>query len=185
MEHFFQNIQGWFIYDSYYTQAVNDAKDGAHFVEVGAWKGRSSAFMTVTIANSGKKIQFDVIDTWLGSPGIEVCQTEPHVVAGTLYQHFLSNMAPAWGYFTPIRLSSAEAVKLYADECLDFCLIDASHDYEDVKLDIQSWLPKVKKGGVLAGDDYAWEGVGRAVQELLPDAIVHSSIGCWYYTKPA
>ena len=40
----------------------------AHFVEVGSYKGRSTSFMAVEIANSGKQIKFDCVDTWEGSP---------------------------------------------------------------------------------------------------------------------
>ena len=45
--------------------------------------------------------------------------------------------------------------------------IDAAHDYENVKLDIQHWLPKVRVGGIIAGHDYdpRWEGVIKAVDE--------------------
>jgi hypothetical protein len=47
--------------------------------------------------------------------------------------------------------------------------IDLNHSYESVKEDIALWLPKVKKGGYLAGDDYHenWPGVIQAVNEML------------------
>ena len=32
--------------------------------------------------------------------------------------------------------------------------IDARHDYESVKEDLEHWLPKVKLGGIVAGHDY-------------------------------
>jgi hypothetical protein len=65
-------------------------------------------------------------------------------------------------------MTSLEAAKLYPDNSLDFVLIDASHDYPSVHADILAWLPKVKSGGILAGDDLPWFGVKRAVDELLP-----------------
>lgn len=43
---------------------------------------------------------------------------------------------------------------------LDFIYIDASHYYEDVKLDIQNSLPHLKSGGWLVGDDYKRPGWG-------------------------
>ena len=47
------------------------------------------------------------------------------------------------------------------DHSLDFVFLDASHEYKDVKDDIEHWLPKVKIGGTLGGDDMNWKGVGR------------------------
>jgi len=89
----------------------------------------------------------------------------------------------------PIRTTSIEASKLYEDNSLDFVFIDASHKYVDVKDDIKSWLPKVRKGGILAGDDIIWGGVEKAVKELLPEyqtareffRVKHKMI--WIHTK--
>lgn len=68
IQHFWQNIHGW---DDgippVYQEMVKQAEDGSHFVEVGSWKGKSSAYMAVEIANSGKRIRFDCVDTWGGS----------------------------------------------------------------------------------------------------------------------
>ena len=39
------------------------------------------------------------------------------------------------------------------DDSLDFVFIDASHDEDSVKKDIEAWTPKVKKGGMISGHD--------------------------------
>ena len=52
----YSDIQGWFDFHSIYNDAVAQAPDGAHFVEVGAWLGRSTAYMAEQIAESGKQI---------------------------------------------------------------------------------------------------------------------------------
>ena len=54
-----------------------------------------------------------------------------------------------------IHTSSVNALKQFNNESLDFCYIDASHKYNDVKLDIKNWWSKVKEGGVLCGHDYS------------------------------
>ena len=183
MEHFYQNIQGWFIYHSIYDVAAQTFPSGSHFVEVGSWRGRSTAYMAVNIINSGKDIKFDCVDTWRGSLDEEVHQTDPSVVNDTLYDEFLNNMAPVRHVINPVRMTSMEAVKLYEDNSLDFVLIDGSHAYEDVCNDITEWLKKIKPGGMLAGDDFVWEGVNRAVKELLPSADIIPDIGCYVYIK--
>ena len=171
MEHFYKHIQGWFDYQKHYTNMVNQAAEGAHFVEIGSWKGKSSSYMAVEIANSGKHIRFDCVDTWGGSlehqPGGS--HVDQIVVDGTLFNHFVENMKPVEGRYTAVKNTSVEAAKLYTDASLDFVFIDAAHDYDSVKADIQAWLPKIKPGGWIGGHDYTWnEGIRRACHELLP-----------------
>jgi predicted O-methyltransferase YrrM len=184
MEHFYQNIQGWFNYESIYDAAVQLAPDTAHFVEIGSWRGRSSCYLGVVIANSGKNIRVDCVDTWKGSLAEDVHQQDPAVVNDTLYDEFLTNTRSLSHILHPVRLSSMAAVEQYADNSLDFVLIDGSHEYEDVVNDITKWLQKVKPGSMLAGDDWAWPGVKQAVAELLPDADINPHLGLWKYTKP-
>ena len=52
------------------------------------------------------------------------------------------------------RMTSVEAAAKVADHSFDFVYIDARHDYESVKEDLQAWCGKVRPGGILAGHDY-------------------------------
>ena len=158
----------------------NDAK----FVEVGSWKGKSSSYMAVEIANSNKNIDFYCVDTWEGS--IEH-KNDPNL--NQLYDIFNDNMQSLKQYHKTLRLPSVVAAKKFEDNSLDFVFIDASHEYEDVKTDIIAWLPKVKSGGVLAGHDYYTnntdvEGVKLAVDELLDAVEISVREKCWIYHKP-
>jgi predicted O-methyltransferase YrrM len=62
---------------------------------------------------------------------------------------------------------SAAGCRRFEDRSLDFVYLDGSHTYEAVAEDIRCWHPKVKPGGMIGGDDFAWEGVARAVREAL------------------
>lgn len=53
-----------------------------------------------------------------------------------------------------IRDYSFNAVKQFPDEYFDFIYIDADHSFEGCYRDIVDWYPKVKKNGILCGDDY-------------------------------
>ena len=67
---------------------------------------------------------------------------------------------------------SIRASKSFQDASLDFVYIDANHLYEFVKADIDAWLPKVKKGGIIGGHDYDFQvaaSVKRAVHEKFGD----------------
>ena len=50
---------------------------------------------------------------------------------------------------------------------LDFVYIDGDHSYEYVKKDIEHYYSKIKKGGLLAGDDFPWRDVNKAVIEFV------------------
>jgi len=166
MEHFYKNIQGWFRFKKFYDKAVKQApQSGAHFVEVGCWKGKSTAYMAVEILNSGKNIRFSCVDTWEGSDE-PAHHKDPDIQAGRLYEVFLRNLAPVKDVIEPMRITSVEAAEQFEDESLDFVLIDAAHDYENVIADLRSWWPKLKPGGVMAGDDFRWGGVNKAYKEF-------------------
>jgi hypothetical protein len=69
------------------------------------------------------------------------------------------------------RSGSVEAAAQFADGYFDWVYIDGNHLYEFVLRDLESYAPKVKPGGYLAGDDYGvrgwWlDGVTRAVEEF-------------------
>jgi predicted TIM-barrel fold metal-dependent hydrolase len=72
---------------------------------------------------------------------------------------------------------SHEIAALYPDRFFDYVWIDAAHDYENVKRDIESWYPKLKSGGVLFGHDYpeptdpngGFEELTKAVNETVRD----------------
>ena len=173
MEHFYFTLDVWFDFEDVYIFAVTVAPEIAHFVEVGAFLGKSTSFMAVEIANSKKDIRFDVVDTWQGSIEHQsgALHERPEVSDGTLYEQFRRNMKAVAHLHNPIQASSLEAVKRYKDASLDFVFLDASHTYEDVKADIQAWKPKVKQGGYLGGHDFQTEfpGVVKAVTEEISD----------------
>jgi predicted O-methyltransferase YrrM/GR25 family glycosyltransferase involved in LPS biosynthesis len=174
--------ENWFTYPNLYKKAVKEALSGSKFVEIGSWKGKSSAFMAVEIANSNKDIEFYCIDTWEGS-------TEHQDMDNleSLYATFIQNMMPLVDYYVPIKTTSLKASALFEDESLDFVFIDASHEYDDVRNDITAWLPKIKNNGTIAGHDYYTNpnhhhpGVKKAVDEIFNTDELIFDESCWVY----
>lgn len=90
------------------------------------------------------------------------------------------------------KLMSMDAVKLFSDGDLDFVYIDANHDYEYVKEDIEEWAKKVKKGGIVSGHDYYsfnHAGVQKAVDEYakahqLTIFTTDEKEPSWWFIKP-
>jgi predicted O-methyltransferase YrrM len=180
INHYYHTIHGWFVQENLFTQMVLSCSDTDqhHFVEIGSWKGKSSTYMGVEILNSGKKIRFDCVDTWEGSeehfdkdnPSYEPLLDIPN----GLYNEFMNNIQPIKSVINDIRMKSVGASKLYEDESLDFVFIDAAHDYVSVKEDIEHWFPKIKIGGYIAGDDYVWPPIHKAVNDYFKNTKVTS-----------
>ena len=173
----------WFTYPNLYRQFVNILLNGSKIVEVGSWKGKSTAFLAVEIINSGKDIEIHAVDTWRGSPEHS---GDPYIQNDTLYDLFLSNISPVSSVIRPVRKASIEAAKDYQDYSVDVVFIDACHEYDCVKEDIAAWYPKVKSGGIISGHDYGdyCHNVVRAVNESLPKERLEVSEYCWMYIKP-
>jgi predicted O-methyltransferase YrrM len=73
------------------------------------------------------------------------------------------------GYYKLHKMTSNEAAKLYEDGSIDFLMIDGDHGYDAVFQDITNYLPKMRSGGLIAGDD-AYEA---DIQRALADAAGH------------
>lgn len=81
-----------------------------------------------------------------------------------------------------IRKTSVEAAKEVPDGSLDFVFIDADHSYEGCKQDIETWLPKLKKNGLLSGHDYnntdyPCFGVDKAVDKFVEETGLTLELG--------
>jgi len=180
MEYYHWGIEGWLSDEQtkLYKRMVNTASDGAHFVEIGCWKGKSTVMMAVEILNSGKKIRFDAIDSFVGS---DEHQSFKSIQNNTLQTEFLANIEPVKHIVNPIVGDSSSMASRYPDKSIDFLFIDGDHSFEGVVKDIQAWLPKMKEGGIIAGDDFSVEefpGVIDAVTTCLSDISHFGRIWC-------
>lgn len=80
---------------------------------------------------------------------------------------------------------STQFFHIFQDESLDFVYVDGNHSYEYTLSDIEEWWPKVKKGGIMCGDDYAGPvrhayDVIRAVDDFvakyeIPELIIYTN----------
>lgn len=166
MQHFFQNIPGWAAFAPLYRDVVKHFPAGSRFVEVGSWLGRSAALMAVEIENSGKNIEFVCVDPWDdGGPDLRDTRYFKELGVHDVYDVFTMNMRPVLHRIKMMRMGSVEAAKFISDGTVDFVMLDGDHSYEAVKADIAAWLPKMRPGGIVSGDDYTWPGVEQAVSE--------------------
>jgi predicted O-methyltransferase YrrM len=91
-----------------------------------------------------------------------------------VYDEYMRRTSPFPNIKT-LRLTSDSALDVLKDELFDFIYIDGIHTYEQVKIDIDNYLPLLKQGGIIGGHDYGphWPGVNKAVDEKFgkPDKV--------------
>jgi len=159
--------QGWFGWCHKAMMDVVLPKDyGVTVIELGSWLGLSTRF----ILSSATTATVLAIDHWRGDESIlKDADEETKNKMPVLYETFLSN---CWKYkdrLVPMRTTTIEGLREIKALGIkpSFIFLDASHQYEDVKEDMDEiWrlYPDVRLGG----DDYGgkWEGVKKAVDEF-------------------
>ena len=126
-------------------------------LEIGSYKGES----TFMFASSGIFKEIHCIDPYQGNEeSNEIFKEDWDEVEKefTLNTRYFDNIILHKDY-------SHNIVDKFEDGYFDFIYIDASHEYEDVKRDIELYFPKTKY--LIGGHDYQkeWPGVMKAVNE--------------------
>lgn len=100
------------------------------------------------------------IDMWAGDRGHGVDQ----------YREAIGRLSPYRDRNAILRMRFDEALHLFGPESLDFIYVDGyAHDGELNGATFRDWLPKLRRGGIIAGDDYApdWPLVMAAVDRFV------------------
>lgn len=139
-------------------------------VELGSWKGRSTAWLACGIQDRGEG-SVVAVDTWQGTPTeIEHADLLKDYHPDQLYEEFCANMqALGVGDFVePWRMTTIEAARRWTRGAnIGLLHIDASHEYADVRTDFEHWSPFVAPGGYIVFDDVpSWPGPSQVVSGL-------------------
>lgn len=150
-------------------------------VEIGSYCGESGEIIASTFPNS----TLNCVDPWekYTEEGSVYDLNEQEIVLNEAEVIFDSVLA-RYSNMKKNKLASIQYANLLAPESIDFVYIDGNHQYSSVKEDLSTWMTKVKPGGVIAGHDYGWETVSRAINEFFnqPPVAVFSD-GSWFYFK--
>jgi hypothetical protein len=172
------DLQGWNGDSNMLSVKVDEVKPMLA-CEVGSWKGMSAANIASHMPKGGELV---CVDTWLGAqefwtlpPPLTREKRDLKLVNGypSIYYQFLANMSKLslQETVTPFPITSQIAAGAFAywGVKFDFIYVDASHEYRDVKDDINVYWDLLNPGGYICGDDYGgyWDGVTLAVNEFV------------------
>ncbi|MBP7951612.1 MAG: class I SAM-dependent methyltransferase [Verrucomicrobiales bacterium] len=146
-----RRIHGWMDYEDIYRDAVRAAPDGAHFVEVGVWQGRSLCYLAEVMLACGKRLRLDGVDLFRDFTGhvSEYPEALRSVVQGRSWLDVVSANLRRQGmldYVNLIQAASPAAAGLYEDGSLDFVWVDGCHTSSAVEADCRAWWPKIRPG---------------------------------------
>lgn len=158
---------GWFNHGDQ-VLALIDQHRPTVVVELGSWLGASAIAMARSVRRWGGTVT--CVDTWAGELDAE--GGSPEGQPPMMLWSCARAMVDA-GVSANIRLIPAttrEAARWWTLP-IDFLYIDAGHSADAVWADLELWVPHVKSGGLIAGDDYdhplypgvraAWDGYAR------------------------
>ncbi len=131
-------------------------------VEIGSWKGRSTAYLAKGAQYCGKEVKIYAID--------------PHT-KGT-EQIFKDNIKKL-GFddvVIPLVMRSEEAIKQW-NRPISLLFIDGDHGYENVRKDFLLWEPYIVTGGVIVFHDRFAEGPCRVITRYVLKSSSFSEVG--------
>ena len=130
--------------------------------DVGAEVGVDWGEFAEVVVEIAKPLKYYLIDPWSSDP-----EEYPQRVGG--YENVLSvfDEEIRQGRVVVMKMTGLQGAEEILDESLDWVYIDCSHRYQDVIDNLSSFLPKVKQGGYIMGDDYQNRGVNRGFSEFI------------------
>lgn len=167
-------VEGWMA-ESELLYLASLAEKSQRILEVGSWKGRSTSCLAANTLGRGFVI---AVDTWQGS-----VEHQPELKGkptSGLWFAFMANVS-RFDNVWPLPMNSLSAAQVISLSPIlfDLIFIDASHDHESVKADIQAWLPLLAPSGVLCGHDAFRWGVKAAVKQLVPHWRIVENTSIW------
>jgi hypothetical protein len=133
-------------------------------VELGTDRGESYFAFCQSIVENHTGTRCFAVDTWRGDQqagGYD--ETTFHEVSTHHARHYS-------GFSTLLRCTFDEALERFAPESIDLLHLDGLHTEEAVRHDVESWLPKIRPGGILLMHDISVRarefGVWKVWEEL-------------------
>lgn len=120
-------------------------------VELGTHYGVSFFSMCQAVKDASLDTELHAVDTWEGDLHAKIGYNEKNKVFNTFKSEFEKNYSTL-----NIKLHRRffdDAVNEFANGSIDVLHIDGFHTYEAVRHDFETWLPKMKKDGIILFHD--------------------------------
>lgn len=174
-----KDIPGW-INDAQwiFKEVVDKCEDGDIVIEIGTYFGQSACYMGELIKTSGKRILFDTFDTF---------DLDASMHAGYHPKQFIDyrfkrkewpwKVLVNWhfkkceleNYINLIMCDGNYAYKFYEDNSLMMVYMDGVCSSDNLYKFLCNFWPKIKKGGILSGDDIIFKDVQDAIKQFCKD----------------
>ena len=105
------------------------------------------------------------------------------------YKHeAIRNLLPYDDIVKVLEMTSKSALKVIADDELDWIFIDGAHDYDSVYFDCVHYWTKVRAGGLFSGHDYQLPDVKKAVHDFRDNFSITATLqftdtDVWFWYK--
>lgn len=171
-------------------------------IEVGSFLGYSAISFAKKMKQHNPNSKLICVDTWLGSPEhFEMLKSEKKDNRlgwkngyPTMYHKFISNVIlnDVQDIIIPLPFPSTIGFKVLNkifeknNIKADFAYIDGSHEETEVYMDLYYYYQLISPGGMLCGDDWAWEPVRNDVIKFCSNNnlnyVVHQNNVHWNVT---
>lgn len=138
----------------YHRNNLGDFLNSHGLLGEGVEVGVADASYSETILNQWEGRRLHLVDLWSVDPRNRDQSQVPDQLQQSRRIAAEQKMARFGDRVCMHASASVDAAQRFKDESLDFVYLDADHSEEAVLEDIQAWLPKVRRGGLIAGHDF-------------------------------
>lgn len=152
-------------------------RDNLNIIEIGIARGGN---VNDTFEKLGNRITSYIgVDPYIsGYDESDVFSQKSQIELDYCYSYVLNKIND--DRFKLYRSSSEAVAPLIPNNSIDAIYIDGDHTYEGVLRDITLWRDKIKRDGIIVGDDYPlFSGVKKAVNESFDNFQLEEN--CWFY----
>ena len=162
------------------SATMRSIRDGL-VVEVGVFGGSTLLFLAQELASRGTRMVG--IDPW---EKLEALNGNKVTRRREEFSHWLLQLRfNLEGILAHLRYDNVQlihdfsqsAVRTFANDSIDFLIVDGDHSEAAVARDLSAWWPKLKQDGMLWGDDYNWPEVKAAADSFC--ARMDASMETW------
>jgi len=143
-------------------------------VEIGVCRGEFSEKILKTVEG----VKLHCVDPWINYSDSRSDQS----VQDDNYSRTISRLSNYEGRFVIYKEMSEKASEKFKAGSMDFVFIDGGHSFDNCVMDLIKWVPKIKKGGMVALHDYCpmnRNGVIKAVDAYTYCHQIHP----WFVTR--